>query len=156
MTSFQEFLHKKAEEQGQTSRRERRDEWVLAVNRLYDQILGWLREADPDGLLELIPLSFNKAEKGLGPYKVQGLQIGMGDLSVQVLPVARNVVGSPRIMGDGAQLAGRVDITDGIKKYVLRRVLKDGAESWEVLDDHFDAAPLDRARLESILQDLLA
>ena len=156
MTSFQEFLRKKSQQQDQISRRDRRDEWISAVARLLDRIEAWLREADPEGLLDRIPLEFNKAEKGLGAYKIQGMQIGMGDLSVQVIPVARNVVGSPRTMGDGAQLAGRVDISDGIKKYVLRRVLKDGAESWEVLDEHFGADLLDRTRLESILQDLLA
>ncbi len=156
MTSFQEFLHRKAEEQGQSSARERRDEWIAAVDRLTRQIEGWLRESDPEGVLDLIPVTFDKAEKGLGPYKIDGLQVGVGELSARVVPVARNVVGSPRIMGDGARLAGRVDITDGIKKYVLRRVLKDGSETWEVLDDHFGAAPFDRDRLESILQDLLA
>ena len=156
MTSFQEFLHKKAEEQGQASRRERRDEWISAVNRLVEQIRVWLREADPEGLLDLVDVEYNKAEKGLGAYKIRGLQVGVGDLSGQVIPVARNVVGSPRIGGDGAQLGGRVDISDGIKKYILRRVLKDGTESWEVLDEQLGATPLDRARLESILLDLLA
>jgi hypothetical protein len=156
MTSFQEFLHKKAEEQHQGLRRDRRDEWILAVKRLNEQISEWLREADPEKLLDVMPLVFDKAETGLGPYKVPGLKIGLGDLSVQVIPVARNVVGSPRLLGDGAQLAGRVDITDGIKKYVIRRILSEGAEFWEVLDEHFGAAPFDQARLESILQDLLS
>jgi hypothetical protein len=156
MTSFQEFLHKKAEEQQQPSRRAKRDEWILAVNRLNEQITHWLHESDPEGLLEIVPLKFDKIEAGLGAYEVPGLGIGVGDPSVRVFPVARNVVGSPRILGDGAQLAGRVDITDGINKYILRRVLKDGGETWEVLDDRFGGVtPLDRSRLESILQDLL-
>jgi hypothetical protein len=156
MTSFQEFLHKKAEEQDQPSRRERRDEWIEAVGRLIRQIDAWLDEADPEGILDRIDVPFDKAEVGLGAYTIHGLKIGVGDLTVRVIPVARNVVGSSRILGDGAQLAGRVDISDGIKKYVLWRVIKDGAESWEVLDERFGAAPLDRARMESILQDLLS
>jgi hypothetical protein len=156
MTSFQEFLHKKAEEQRVLSRRDLRDEWIEAVNRLILQIDQWLAEADPEGVLDRIDMPYEKAEKGLGRYTVHGLQIGLGDLAVQVIPVARNVVGSPRLQGDGASLAGRVDLSNGIKKYILRRVLKGDEESWEVADEHFGAEPLSRAELESILQDLLA
>jgi hypothetical protein len=156
MTSFQEFLHKKAEEQDQPSRRERRDEWIAAVNRLITQIDTWLREADPAGILDLIDIDFDKAESALGRYKINGLKIVVGDLSAQVVPVAGKVVGSSWVQGDGAQLAGRVDITNGIKKYIVMRVIKDGVETWEVRDEKFGAAPLDRARLESILQDLLS
>src|SRR5271155_578266 len=131
MTSFQEFLHKKAEEQRQISRRDLRDEWILAVDRLTALIANWLHESDPEGLLDLIPLTFDKAEKGLGAYKIQGLQIGVGDLAVKVVPVARLVAGSSNIVGE--QVAGRVDITNGIKKFILWRIIKDGVESWEVL-----------------------
>ena len=155
MTSFQEFLHKKAEEQRVLSRRDLRDEWIEAVGRLISQIDQWLTEADPQGVLDKIDIPYEKAEVGLGRYTVHGLKIGLGDLSAQVIPVARNVVGSHRIQQDGSQLGGRVDITNGIMKYILRRTLKDGAESWEVLDEHFGSDPLDRARLELILQDLL-
>ncbi len=156
MTNFQEFLHKKAEEQRVISRRDLRDDWIDAVGRLVGQIREWLHEADPDGVLDRIDFPYDKAEKGLGRYKVDGLQINVGDLSVQVVPVARNVIGSPRLAGEGAKLAGRVNITNGIKTYILRRVLSDSGESWEVADDHLGAELLTRAKLESILQDLLA
>ncbi len=156
MTSFQEFLQKKAEEQHLGFRREVRDEWIAAVSRLIRQIETWLDESDPTRLLDRSPLTYDIVEKGLGPYQVEGLQIGVGDLSAQVVPVARNVVGSPRIQVDGGQLAGRVDIRNRLNKYILWRVLKDGTESWEALDEKFGAAPLDRAMLESILQDLLS
>jgi hypothetical protein len=156
MTSFQEFLHKKAEEQRQSFRREKRDEWIVAVRHLLDQIQTWLKEADPEGLLDFLDLEFEKAEVGLGRYKVPGLKIGVGDLAVQVVPVARNVVGSSRFLGDGAQVIGRVDITDGIRKYILRRIQKEGSECWEVMDEEYGTAILDRPRLEAILQDLLA
>ena len=156
MTSFQEFLRKKADEQHSHLRRERRDEWIVAVSALLDRIDVWLHESDPDRLLDIIPIRLDKAEAGLGTYEIYGLKIAVGDLAIQVLPVARNVVGSPRIFGDGADLGGRVDITDGTRKYIVMRVVKDGKKSWEVLDDQFGAAPLDRARLEAIIQDLLA
>jgi hypothetical protein len=87
MTSFQEFLHKKAEEQGQSARRLQRDEWISAVSRLTDQITAWLGEANTEGILDLIDVPFDKVEAGLGPYTIYGLKIGLGDLSVQVVPV---------------------------------------------------------------------
>jgi hypothetical protein len=156
MTSFQEFLQKKAKEQDVPSRHEKRAEWIEAVRRLLVQIESWLGEADPQGLLDRIPLTFDRSERGLGSYKVEGLQIGVGDISVQVVPVACNVVASSRILVDGGRVAGRVDITNRISKYILWRVVKDGHESWEVLDEKFDPSPLDRDKLESILQDLLS
>jgi hypothetical protein len=79
----------------------------------------------------------------------------VGDLSVQVVPVARYVVGSSKFLGDGSQVTGRVDITDGLRKYILRRIEKDGLECWEVLDERHGSTPFDREHLEAILQDLL-
>ena len=162
MTSFQEFLHKKAEEQKRGFRPDRRDEWIAAVDKLNRQIVDWLRESDPEQLLEIIPETVEKAEKGLGTYRVPALKIGVGNRMVRVVPIARNLVNP--LLGDGTTLGGRVDITDGSKKYMLRRILRDSSPNregpdeapWEVLDEHFGVTPLDRGRLESILQDLLS
>ncbi len=156
MTSFQEFLHQKAEEQNQGSRRELRDEWISAVDNLNRQIIDWLGEADPEHLLEITRQPIEKAEVGLGPYQVSGLKVGVGNLAVRVVPIARNLAGSPAPLGDGSTLGGRVDITNGSKKYMLRRILRDSAAAWEVLDEEFGVTPLDRGRLEAILRDLLA
>ena len=133
-----------------------RDEWVEAVNRLLLDIDTWLDEADTEGILDRLDAPLERAEVGLGRYTVQGLRISVGDLAVEVVPIARNVVGSPRLGGVGAKLAGRVDIGDGIKKSIVRRVLSDHEEFWEVSDERFGATRLDRAKLEEILQDLLA
>jgi len=155
MTSFQEFLHKKAEEQNQGSRRERRDEWIAAVQRLVDRIIGWLREADPERLLDITPQTIEKSEVGLGSYRISGLRIAVGDLAVRVVPVARNLANPSGLMA-GEILAGRVDITDGIKKYVLRRTLRDNEEFWEVINEQYESTPFDQSRLEQILRDLFA
>jgi hypothetical protein len=156
MTSFQEFLKKKAEEQNQGFRRELRDEWIDAVNRLIQQIDTWLTESDPEGLLDRTDFTVEKVEAGIGPYQINGLKISVGDLSVQVRPVARRVVGSSRLREGGTEVVGRVDITDGIKKYILWRTFNDGIESWEVVDEQFGSRPFDKIQLESILQDLLS
>jgi hypothetical protein len=56
----------------------------------------------------------------------------------------------------GIRAEGRVDITDGIRRHILYRTLKDAQEKWYALDERYQAAPLDRTRFEEILQDLLS
>src|SRR3954467_291894 len=93
MMTFREFLQKKAGEQRDIQRRQRREEWVAAVGQLMDQLRAWLAESDPDHLLDVVPLEVEKVEPGLGFYQVPSLKVGVGDASVQVMPVGRNVVG---------------------------------------------------------------
>ncbi len=156
MTSFQEFLQKKAEEQHHPARREARDEWVAAVDRLLGQINAWLDEADPEGILDRFDLEFDRAEAPLGRYKVCGLKISIGDLSLEVVPIAGKVVGRSWLKGEGVKLAGRIDMIRDFRKYVIMRIVKDGVETWEVQDENFGAAPLDKARFVAIIQDLLS
>jgi hypothetical protein len=155
MLTLREFLHNKAQEENQTQRRERRNEWI--ADRLIKQICAWLAEADPDKVLEIIPLDLEKAEPELGVYRVPGLKLVAGDASVQVVPVGRNVVGLVGPRGEVSLRAeGRVDITDGVRKYILYRTLQDGRENWYALNERFEATVLDRGRLEAILVDLLS
>jgi len=155
--TFQEFLRKKAEELGQDSLRQRKNEWVAAVERLMDTIRGWLYEADPDGTLLVNVEKRERGEPGLGRYVVPSLRIELGENVVHVLPTARNVMGLVAAPGESEQRAqGRVDITDGGERYILYRTFKDGQESWYALDESFKAAPFDRKRLEAILLDLLS
>ena len=53
MPTFQEFLKQRAEQLGQPELRQRRAQWLAAVERLLEQIATWLAESDPDGLLEI-------------------------------------------------------------------------------------------------------
>jgi hypothetical protein len=69
MMTFREFLQQKAAEQQQQGRRERRDEWVAAVDRLIEQLRTWLAESDPDRLLDVVRQEVEKAEPGLGVYQ---------------------------------------------------------------------------------------
>ncbi|MBV9122251.1 MAG: hypothetical protein JO112_02685 [Planctomycetes bacterium] len=155
--TFQEFLEKQAYQSHHKERRERREEWIAAVSRLMEQLRTWLAEADPAGVLEIVPMELEKAEPGLGSYRIPGLKINLGEAGVQVVPVGRNVVGIVGPQGEvGVRAEGRVDITDGIRRYLLYRTFKDGQEQWFALDEHFQAAPLDRGCVERILQDLLS
>lgn len=54
--SLREFLKAKADEYGVRDRHRLRDEWLASLNQLLDQLQEWLREADPEGLLDIIKL----------------------------------------------------------------------------------------------------
>jgi hypothetical protein len=155
--TFREFLEKQAQQSHHKEGRERREEWITAVGRLIEQMRAWLAESDPASVLDVVLIEMEKAEPGLGIYKIPSLKISLGEAAVQVVPVGRNAMGIVDAQGDvGMRAEGRVDITDGIRRYILYRTLKDGKEKWYALDERFQAAPLDSTRLEGILQELLS
>jgi hypothetical protein len=157
MATFQDFLQRKASEHHHAERREKREEWISAVRRLLDDIRSWLAESDPDRLLDVISYDVERWEPGLGSYTIQALTIGVGDTAVKVVPVGRDAVGLVSAQGDaGARAEGRVDITDGVRKYILYRTFRDGQQQWHVLNADFHPVPLTRAALENVLQDLLS
>jgi hypothetical protein len=156
-TTFRDFLQKRAEEEKHPQRKQMREEWVTALRRLLERIRSWLTESDPDRVLDVYGLELERAETGLGVYLAPGLKIGIGDASVIVEPIGRLAVGLVHPHGEGESPAeGRVDIKAGVRRYIIYRTLKDGQEKWYALDEHFDARPLDRERLEEILVDLLS
>lgn len=155
-TTFQEFLEKKAAQGGSQRRRERKAEWLTAVDRLLKQIRDWLAEADPNHVLEVIPLTLVRVEPDLGVYEIAGLKIDAVDAEVQVLPNARGAIGTVHRPGEaGVKAEGRVEVTDGVRRHILYRALDGGQERWYVLDDEFQAAPLDRTRFEETILDLM-
>ena len=156
--TFREFLDKQAQQKQQhEERRQRREQWIAALDRLIKQLSAWLAEADPGRVLDVVRTDVERAEPGLGTYQAPSLTISLGEAAVLVVPVGRDVVGIVGSQGDiGIRAEGRVDITDGIRKYILYRTLKDGQEKWYALDEHFKAEPLNREQLEKILQDLLS
>jgi hypothetical protein len=157
MTTFQDFLEKQAQRQGQKARAARRQEWIAAVDRLVGQLRMWLAESDPKHLLNVVQFEIERAEPDLGSYNISSLKIGLGDNAVEVTPVGRDAVGIVGAHSDnGVRAEGRVDITDGARKFILYRTLSGGEERWHALDERFHAEPFDKHRLECILQDLLS
>src|SRR5438552_597690 len=98
--TFREFLEKQAQQQHSKERRERREEWIAAVDRLIGQPRKWLAEADPKGVLDVVPTQIDRAEPDLGIYRIRKLKISLGEANVQVVPVGRNVVGIVGPQGD--------------------------------------------------------
>ncbi len=158
LTSFREFLRKQEQEEAEVRQRKaRKEEWVGAVGRLIGKFRTWLQEADPAEALEVAALNLDKAEQGLGEYRAPGLEVRLAEAAVQIVPVARNVVGTVGLPGGGGLRAeGRVDATNGLRKYTLYRTLKDGKERWHVAGADFELSPLDQDRFMAIMEDLLS
>jgi hypothetical protein len=155
--TLHEFLLRNAPRE-EIQRRQGREEWIAAVDRLLAQLRAWLTDAGATELLDLEPLEFEKREQGLGAYHIKGLAINFGERTVKVVPVGRMVLAH---LGPYAEAAhqnaeGRVDITNGAYKYVLYRKLTSAGEQWLVQDERSGIRPLDREQFEAILQDLLS
>src|ERR1700738_4629888 len=137
--TLREFLQKNAPRAEQEKqRRQLREEWIEAVDRLLAQLRAWLTDAATAELLDLEPLDFEKREQGLGAYHIQGLAISFGESTVKVVPVGRNVLAhrGPHAAPGHEKAEGRVDITNGAHKYILYRKLNDaGEEEWLVQDE---------------------
>ncbi len=162
-TGFQEFLRQKADGSGVRERNRNRGEWLSALNALFEQIRDWLRAADPDDLIESVPYEVQRVEGHLGIYDAPALKIRLGAEEVDVVPVGRYAIGPWTaqsmksllgIEGTDGPVAGRVDITNGERKYLLLRDASTGKDRWYAVDEYSRAALLDQARLEKLLQDL--
>jgi len=155
--TLREFLLKNAP-RDEIRRRQCREEWIAAVDRLLQQLRDWLTDAATEELLDLEPLEFSKREQGLGSYHIKGLAINFGERTVKVVPVGRMVLAhlGPYAEAGHENAEGRVDITNGTYKYSLYRKLTNAGEEWLVQDERSDIRPLDRERFEAILQDLLS
>jgi hypothetical protein len=145
--------------QSEKSKAERkRDEWVGAVDRLKVRIQNWLAEDDPRQLLQIGRLPFHLRERGIGSYRIDGLSIGLGPREVRLEPVARNVAGSVATTGaiSMPRAFGRVDLTNGLEKYLIFRDAVEPEDRWRILDeDRHEARPFDRQSFEDALRDLL-
>ena len=156
--TLREFLLQNAP-RDEIRRRQCREEWIAAIDRLLAQLRAWLTDAGTAELLDLEPLEFEKREQGLGAYRIKGLAIHFGERTVKVVPVGRTVLAH---LGKYAEpghdnAEGRVDVTNGAYKYFLYRKRNDaGEEQWLVQDERSGIRPLDRAQFEAVLQDLLS
>jgi hypothetical protein len=174
-TSFQEFLRQKVEGSDWRDRKRLRSEWLDTLNRLLDQIRAWLRESDPEGVLELVPYEVERVEEQLGVYDAPALQIRLNTESADVVPMGRFTHVSPSIRNvayiqqrqdphltdvDRYWLngpVGRVDITNGERRYLLLFSPADGEDCWYTWISGIPGPnPFDKAGLEAILKDLLS
>jgi hypothetical protein len=152
---FKEWLRTMEADSPSSERERRREEWMAAFGRLRDDIRRWLQE-DGEGLIEVGDRWVERRDRGLGIYSMPALRIVVGDQAAEVVPVARNVIGVFRSPG-GAEVraSGRADLTDGVQKVALYRLIHDGKDAWYIVDDGSNAVPLTRESFEKALMDLM-
>ena len=136
----------------------RRDEWVDAVARLVEHIETWLGEADPGRILDVREHFFELREIKIGTYKVLGLSILLGPTAVYIEPIARFVAGPHSMTGriHVPRAFGRVDLTNGLERFMIFRVETDPEDRWIIIEqDGYVTRPFGREAFESALQSLL-
>jgi len=158
--TLEEFLHERAEiERGHADEKTAlQREWVGAVQRLIGQITGWLRDADKEHLLEIEEKCHKLREVDVGVYTAPGLVIRLESQEARVIPVARMVVGPDLSNGliRVIRAFGRVDMTDGEKKFLLFRTEVAPADEWVILEDEgFTFKRFTRESFEEAAQSLL-
>jgi hypothetical protein len=143
-TIFKEFLHQQAEKhQAEASvAKAEVDEWRAAIRRLYDQIRAWLKESDPEAIIEIEESLQDITEPGLGRYSVPRLNLRVFGKWIGIIPKARRTVGSAKPPQKSApeRATGRVDITDELRRYVLYR-FKEGDQDVWMIDSRFVDEP---------------
>lgn len=154
--SFREFLQERAAKQQNPLRKQLREEWLASLSRLFDQLIAWVAELDPDHVLEVSRTEFRHWEPSLGEYSVPILELYLGDELIRFYPKARILHGTVDVRGDSRlPAAGYVDIICRLSNRRLYRAFKDGKEGWYAVDDRWKADPLDRDHFEAILRDVL-
>ena len=158
-TAFKEFLRQQAEKHQAEARAGKAtlDEWRAAIEQLFAQVRAWLKESDPEGVIEIEEGHQDVTEQGLGRYRVPSLNLRAFGKWIGIIPKARKTVGTAKPPQKSApeRAAGRVDITDELRRYVLYRFRDDGREVWVIDDLHSDSKPLDKEAFEKALMSYL-
>jgi hypothetical protein len=133
--------------------------WRSAVERLFEQIKEWLKEADSEKVLEIREEPVQVAEQDLGAYVMPSLNIELDASRIVFYPRARRVVA--RIVPPGEKserkAEGMVEIHDGGVVTTRIYYLSDnGADRWiyqRSID--FGTEIFDRRFFEGLLISLL-
>ena len=121
--------------------------------------MAWLTYADPDhAILEVRETPYQLREEGIGSYEARGLIISLGRRELRVEPIARNVAGPLSSTGviHVSRAYGRVDLTDGLQKYMIFRVEKVPEDRWSIIEqDGFRMRAFDQVAFEEAFKALL-
>jgi hypothetical protein len=155
ITAFTDFLRKQAEKHraGADAGKATVEEWRTAVERLFAQMRAWLRESDPEGIIEIKEGQQEITERGLGRYGVPRLDLRAFGKWIGIIPKARETVGTatPPQRSAPQRAAGRVDMTDELRRYVLYRFPEDGRDVWLIDDLESEPKPLTQDTFEKAL-----
>ncbi len=116
-----------------------RDEWVLALRELMDQIKQWVNETKQEQALIVQERSLAKDEQYIGGYTAPALTLTAGNRNIEVLPVGRFAIGP----------IGRVDVTNYRLSHTLLYSSKKG---WASLEQR---KPLTKSLFFELVQSML-
>jgi hypothetical protein len=158
-TAFRDFLRQQAEKHQveDATRQAIIDEWQTAIERLFLQMREWLKESDPEGLVEIKENQQDVTEPGLGRYNVSRLDLRAFGKWIGIIPKACRTVSTakPPQKSVPERAAGRIDITDELRRYILYRFQEDGRDVWLVDDLKSEPKPLDQEAFEGALMSYL-
>jgi len=161
MGSLKDFIAEQAERlrADEPEAVKKRDEWVGAVDRLNRRVRDWLDQADPDHkFIQVHGRLYQLREEGIGAYEARGLSIGIGPREIRLVPIARYVAGPLSATGviHVNRAYGRVDLTDGLNKFLIFRVEKEPQDRWSIIEqDSFRTQTFDEAAFEEAFKSLL-
>jgi hypothetical protein len=161
-TDFRDFLRQQAEKYQAEIAAGKADveDWRAAVERLFSQMRAWIKDSDPQGFIEIKESSQNITEPGLGRYQVPRLDLYTFRQWIGIIPKARRTMATakPPRKSVPEPAAGRVDITDEVRRYILYRFREDGQDMW-MIDDlesmESKPKPFDREAFEKALMSYL-
>lgn len=116
-----------------------------------------MKESDPQAVIEIDEKQQEITEPGLGRYYIPRLNLRAFGKWIAIIPKARNTVGTAKPPQRSApeRAAGRVDITDELRRYVLYRFPEDGHDLWLIDDLESEPKPLDQEAFENALMSYL-
>jgi hypothetical protein len=151
-------------------RKERLEEWLTAINRLYDQLECWLAEADNGfGILGVNRHTTKEfiGEPRLGHYEVYIMWVSLGgaigNREAKIVPKARFVAATIKPPGEEARRAdGMVEIKGGTAAdyYLFRwagatpdddRWFIRSVVQWNADPEYGTVEPLDREHFETAM-----
>jgi hypothetical protein len=157
--SFTDFLREQAAKHDAEAKANQStiDEWRASVGRLFRQLRDWLSTSDPDHIIHAEEKDHEVTEPGLGRYAVPRLDLRILGKWIGIIPKVRKTIGTTRPPQKTApeRAAGRVDITDESRRYVLYRFAEGGGDLWLIDDLRSEPKPLDQAAFEEALKSYL-
>jgi hypothetical protein len=155
-TAFRDFLREQeAKHQAEVrAGKATVEEWQQAVQDLFAQMRAWLAESDPDGkIIHIEEGKHEVTEPGLRRYEIPRLDLHAFGKWVGIIPKARKTVGTatPPQRSAPERAAGRVDMTNELRRYVLYRFREDDRDVWVIDDLNSGPKPLDQEAFERAL-----
>ena len=158
-TTLTDFLREKAahEAHHQRSREEQLSDWRQAVEKLLNRICDWLKQADPNGVIDIKKSETRINEEGLGRYQIPGLVLSAFGRSMMVMPKARFTIATVELphRSTPERASGRVDLTDDTNRIILHRFRGDDGDIWMIEDIAGKPRLFDQNEFESALMSFL-